>query len=233
MQEMLSFMLNFGGLMPYLLVFGILLACGLGIPIPEDITLFVGGMLAYYGIVNVWCMILVCMAGVLVGDSTIFFLGAKYGRRLTDKPFFHKFLSPERLEIVKGKFHEKGNKVIFAARFMPGLRAPTYFSAGTLHLPFRVFFFYDGLAALISVPAIVWVVYHFGALANKVIGIIRDVEHGIIAAVVAVILIVIAKWYYNQRKQKPIGHTDVSLEKKAIHKKRYKKRYKSYTKHHH
>jgi membrane protein DedA with SNARE-associated domain len=141
------------------------------------------------------------MAGVLIGDSTIFFLGKKYGRKLTDKPFFHKFLSPDRLEIVKEKFHEKGNRVIFAARFMPGLRAPTFFSAGTLHLPFRVFFFYDGMAALISVPAIVWVVYYFGALAGQVIDVIRKVEHGIIAVVLILVLGTVLKWYLNHRKQ--------------------------------
>jgi membrane protein DedA with SNARE-associated domain len=201
MQEMLSFMLTFGGFMPYFLLFGVLLACGLGLPIPEDITLFVGGMLAYYGVVNVWMMIFVCMAGVLIGDSTIFFLGAKYGRELTNKPFFHKFLSPDRLAVVKEKFHEKGNRVIFAARFMPGLRAPTFFSAGTLHLPFRVFFFYDGMAALISVPAIVWTVYHFGALADKVIKIIHKVEYGIVAVILAIVLMAVAKWYFNRRKQ--------------------------------
>lgn len=201
MQEMLSFMLSFGGFTPYLLIFAVLLACGLGLPIPEDITLFVGGMLAYYGVVNVWVMIVVCMAGVLIGDSTIFMLGQKYGREMTKKPFFSNYLSPERLEIVKQKFHEKGNKVIFAARFMPGLRAPTFFSAATLHLPFRVFFFYDGMAALISVPAIVWTVYHFGALADQVIDVIRNVEHGIIAVVAAIVGIAVGKWYFKNRQQ--------------------------------
>jgi membrane protein DedA with SNARE-associated domain len=141
------------------------------------------------------------MAGVLIGDSTIFMLGQKYGREITKKPFFSNYLSPERLEIVKQKFHEKGNKVIFAARFMPGLRAPTFFSAATLHLPFRVFFFYDGMAALISVPAIVWTVYHFGALADEVIGVIRNVEHGIIALVAAIVGIAVGKWYFKNRQQ--------------------------------
>ncbi len=201
MQEMLSFMLSFGGFTPYLLIFAILLACGLGLPIPEDITLFVGGMLAYYGVVNVWLMIIVCMAGVLIGDSTIFMLGKKYGQEITKKPFFSNYLSPERLQIVQQKLHEKGNKVIFAARFMPGLRAPTFFSAATLHLPFRVFFFYDGMAALISVPAIVWTVYHFGALADQVIDIIRSVEHGIIALVAAIVGIAVGKWYFKNRQQ--------------------------------
>ena len=186
--------------MPYVLVFVILLACGLGLPIPEDITLFVGGMLAYYGLVNVWVMVMVCMAGVLIGDSTIFLLGAKYGREITQKPFFSKFLTPERLDAVKEKLHRNGNKVIFVSRFMPGLRAPTFFCAGSLHLPFKVFLFYDGLAALISVPGIVWVVYHFGHLADKVFNAISDVEHLIVFAIVAGVVFMLGKWYIRHKK---------------------------------
>lgn len=222
MQKMLSFMLTFGGFTPYFLLFGILLACGLGIPIPEDITLFVGGMLAYNGVINVWITIAVCMAGVLIGDSIIFFLGRKYGPSLTDKPFFHKFLSPQRLAIVKEKFQQKGNRVIFAARFMPGLRAPTFFSAGTLHLPFRVFFFYDGAAALISVPTIVYVVYYFGAMADQVMDKIRHVEHGIIFVVLAIVLFLVAKWYFGNRKK--IQTAATAVKKKLSRKKRNKHR---------
>lgn len=220
MQEMLSFMSSFGGFTPYFLLFGILLACGLGVPIPEDITLFVAGMLAYKEFVNIWIVILVCMAGVLIGDSTIFFLGKKYGSSLTKKPFFHKFLPPERLAIVEEKFHEKGNKVIFAARFMPGLRAPTFFSAGTLHLPFRVFFFYDGMAALISVPTIIGVVYYFGEMANQVMDNIRHVEHSIIFIVLIIVLFTIAKWHWNRRKKTP--PIAVDLKNKFQKKKRRK-----------
>jgi membrane protein DedA with SNARE-associated domain len=202
MQDMLSFMSSFGGLTPYFLLFGVLLACGLGVPVPEDITLFVAGMLAYNGYINAWIAIAVCMAGVLIGDSTIFLLGRKYGSALTEKRFFHKFLPPDRLEIVKQRLHDKGNRVIFLARFMPGLRAPTFFSAGTLHLPFKIFFFYDGMAALISVPTIIWVVYHFGALADEVIDIIRHVESSIVLVVVAIIAFTVIKWYLSRHKQK-------------------------------
>ena len=201
MEDLLGFVLNFGGTMPYLLVFVILLACGLGLPIPEDITLFVAGMLAYYGMVNVWMMIIVCMGGVLIGDSTIFWLGAKYGREMTKKPLFNRLLSPERLAAVKEKLHQHGNKVIFVSRFMPLLRAPTFFSAGTLHLPFEVFFFYDGLAALISVPSIVWLVYHFGAVADQLIKTIKHVEHGILFVVLAGVFFMLAKWYISHKKQ--------------------------------
>ncbi len=202
MEELLSFALNFNGFTAYFLIFSILLACGLGLPIPEDITLFVAGMLAYYGIVNVWLVIVVCLAGVLIGDSSIFFLGAKYGGELAKHPYLSRFLPPERIEAVKVKLHKNGDKLIFTVRFMPLLRAPTYFAAGTLHLPFREFLYYDGLAALISVPTIVGAVYYFGDLADQVFQTIKNVEHGVLLIVLAVIAIMLGEWYLGHRKQR-------------------------------
>lgn len=200
MDRLVDFLLNFSGSTSYLIIFGVLLACGLGLPIPEDITLFVGGVVSYYGVTSVYSMIAVCMVGVLLGDSIIFWLGAKYGRKLTKKWIFHKLLPDERLDLVKVKFHQKGNKLIFAARFMPGLRAPIFFSAGTLHLPYRVFLFYDGTAALVSVPAIVGAVYYFGDQLEHVIRVIQRIEHGILFVIAAVILGVAGKWYFKHRK---------------------------------
>ena len=61
---------------------------------------------------------------------------------------------------------------------MPGLRAPIFFSAGTLHLPYRIFVFYDGFAALISVPTIIGAVFYFGDELDKVVRVIQRIEHG-------------------------------------------------------
>ena len=45
---------------------------------------------------------------------------------------------------------------------------------GVLHLPYRVFIFYDGLASLISVPVIIGAVYYFGDNIDKVVEVIRS-----------------------------------------------------------
>ena len=72
----------------YVAIFGVLLACGLGFPMPEDILLFTMGYFAYNGLADLKYGILVCLAGVLIGDCTIYFLGYYYGSRLTKiKPF--------------------------------------------------------------------------------------------------------------------------------------------------
>jgi membrane protein DedA with SNARE-associated domain len=200
MDRLIDFLLNFYGPTPYLIIFGILLACGLGLPIPEDITLFAAGLLAYYGVSDLWLMVLVGMVGVLLGDSLIFYLGSRYGRRLTKKPLFGKLLPDDRLDSVGRKFKEKGNKLLFAARFMPGFRAPVFFSAGVLHVPFKTFFFYDGLAALLSVPAIICAVYYLGDNLDLVVRLIQRVEHGIFLVILAVLLSIAAKWYITHRR---------------------------------
>jgi membrane protein DedA with SNARE-associated domain len=137
-ERVFEFLLYMPPAIPYVAAFLMLLVCGLGVPIPEDITLFIMGYLAFNRLADFWISVAVCMVGVLLGDSIIYWMGRHYGPRLTKKGLFARLLPPERMERTRKLFHKWGNKVIFAARFMPGLRAPTYFSAGTLHMPFRV-----------------------------------------------------------------------------------------------
>ena len=48
---------------------GILLLCGLGLPIPEDISLIAAGYFAWRGVLQVNKAFLVCFVAVLAGDS--------------------------------------------------------------------------------------------------------------------------------------------------------------------
>lgn len=200
MDRLVDYLLNFYGPTPLYVVFGVLVACGLGLPIPEDVTLIAGGLLAYYGIGSLGGTIAICFLGVMIGDLITFWLGATYGKKLTRKWFFRKMLPDDRLLVVQERLKQQGNKLIFAARFMPGLRAPIFFTSGSLHLPYRVFLFYDGLAALISVPAIVGAVYYFGDYMDKVIQVIKRVEHGILIVILLVFSTIVAKWYISHRK---------------------------------
>ena len=200
MIRLVDFLLNFYGSTLYLIVFGILVFCGVGIPIPEDITLLAVGLMVYYGLMQFSSAMAVCLTGVLLGDSLMFFLGAKYGRKLTKRWLFHKLLPDDRLDAVRRKFNERGDKLLFAARFMPGFRAPIFFSAGLLHVPFKRFIVYDGAAALISVPTIMGLVYIFGDNLDAVIRWIRRVEHGILFVIAGILVLVVAKWYLTHRK---------------------------------
>jgi membrane protein DedA with SNARE-associated domain len=72
-------------------------------------------------------------------------------------------LTPRRYALVQAKFSRYGNRLMFVARFLPGLRSPIFLTAGmTRRVSFTRFFLLDGFAALISVP--IWVYLgHYGA----------------------------------------------------------------------
>ena len=212
MNKLLVFLPTLGGNTPYFVIFGILLLCGLGLPVPEDVTLVVAGLLSYWDVLNVWASIAVCLAGVLIGDGIMFFLGVKIGKRLTENTFFKRFLTEERLQWTKVKFHKYGNKLIFAARFMPGLRSVVFFSAGMLHLPFSKFILFDGMAALISVPTIVYLTYHFGEHFDTTIHYIAKAQHGIAITLGIGLIYLGVKFYLSFRKnQKEKGGNPVAV----------------------
>lgn len=201
-SQLFDFLMTQSGPWPYVIVFTLLLACGFGLPMPEDVILFAAGLMSYYGAADVRLMIAVCFAGVMIGDGCVFFIGARYGKRVRRIGFVRRMLPPKRMNAVRRKLHEQGYKVIFAARFMPGLRTPIFFTSGTLHLPFRVFFFFDGLAALISVPTIVWVTYFFGSHVDRVIKYVKRAQFGIIATILILVAFAVVKTYWSHKKQR-------------------------------
>lgn len=202
MEKLIDILLSFYGPTPYLIIFGILLACGFGLPIPEDVTLFAAGVAAYYGVVSLPGIIVVAYLGVMLGDSAMYFLGAKYGRKLTRRWLFARLLPEDRLNEVGMRLRKRGNSLIFLARFMPGLRAPIFFSAGTLHLPYRIFCFYDGVAALISVPTIIGAIYYFGDELDRVIHVIQKIEHGILFAILGLVIVVLGRWWLKHLRHR-------------------------------
>jgi membrane protein DedA with SNARE-associated domain len=201
MQTILDATMAQSGMAPYLIVFVILLFCGFGLPIPEDIVLFAAGLTVFYQHADIYVMLAVTFAGVMIGDCSVFTIGALFGKKLRKRPFVRRFLPPARQRQVRKKLHDQGNKVIFAARFMPGMRTPIFFICGTLHLPFRVFLFYDGLAALISVPAIVFATFYFGQHVDQVISAVKRLQFGVIGTILIISAVIGLKaWWAHKKK---------------------------------
>lgn len=196
--------MNHSGPVPYILVLVLLLACGFGLPIPEDVLLFSAGLMSYYGASDVWIMIGVCFTGVMLGDSSVFTIGATQGRKVRKLKFVKRMLPPKRQRALRKRLHAHAEKVIFAARFMPGLRTPVFFTAGTLHLPFCTFFIFDGLAALISVPTVVYAVYHFGEHVDHVIRVIKKIQFGVVGTIILIAAIVILKSWWAHKKEREL-----------------------------
>src|ERR1700733_11378159 len=86
LDQILDKVSNLEGLTAYATIFGVLFGCGLGIPIPEDLTLVTAGYLAYLENIDLGWAIVVCLVGVLSGDFLLFTLGRLFGKRIFALP---------------------------------------------------------------------------------------------------------------------------------------------------
>jgi membrane protein DedA with SNARE-associated domain len=185
----------------YLAVFAALLLCGAGAPLPEDVTLVAGGVIAGLGYANVHIMAAVALIGVLAGDAAMFLLGHHHGARIMRWPMVARLLTPARYARVQEKFVRYGNRLLFLARFLPGMRTAVYVTAGATHrVSFLRFLLLDGLAALVSVP--VWVYLGYVGANNRALLAIwmGRGKHGLwllggLAALIALVL-----WWRHHRR---------------------------------
>jgi membrane protein DedA with SNARE-associated domain len=123
---------------------------------PEDIVLVVAGMLAQDDGRSWLATSALMYLGVLAGDSIIFCLGRHFGSRLLAWEHTHHLFPPKKQARVQQLFERHGSIVLLIARFLPGLRAPIFSTAGAMRVPYLKFVLFDGAAALMSVPIFVW-----------------------------------------------------------------------------
>lgn len=185
-------------------LFALLILCGLGLPMPEDIILIVGGMIAAET-GGSWVYVSMLMyIGVLAGDSLIFAIGRHFGGRLLGLSWTRRWLSPEKQQRIERLFGRYGATAFFLARFMPGLRAPIFCTAGAMKTRYAQFIVFDGLAALVSVPAFVWLGSFLWARFGDDFELLRDAvsrtHHYTLAFAVVVMLAVGGVAWRNRRK---------------------------------
>lgn len=146
----------------YLAPFTVLLLCGIGFPLPEEVTLIGSGLLLHQGDVQFIPITLVCSTAILLGDSIPYWLGRHYGIAALRSRWFSKVLHPERFAQLERRFLEHGNWAVFTCRFLPGLRIPGYFLAGSLKMSYARFIALDTLGVLLSVPLSIYLGKLFG-----------------------------------------------------------------------
>jgi len=196
----------------YVFVFVVLLLCGFGLPMPEDVVLVTGGVLAWLssdleqasvaGMVRdpgLVAMVFVGLAGILAGDSVIFLAGRTFGHRVADFRPLRRIITPEKLELVEKKVRTRGNVVVMFARFLPGLRAPTYFTVGHARMPYWKFLLFDGSAALISAPLWVCLGFWFGSDLEEAARVARQFSHYILLGVAVVLAALAFRWVQARR----------------------------------
>jgi len=194
--------LGYLGSYKYLAMFGIIFLCGVGLPIPEEVTLIASGLFVGWGQADFFLASAACVAAILAGDSVIFFLGRHYGYR-----FLRFILSPERLKKAQDSFHRHSQKTVFFARFFAGIRIGVYAYAGAHRMSWFRFALLDLAGALISGPTSIWL----GKFAAEKMGspeeaiaqaqeLTRGFHHWILAGIAALALLAVGFWVARRHR---------------------------------
>src|SRR5512143_3358934 len=122
---------------PYAGLFVMLLLGGIGLPVPEDITLILTGFLASQELITLPRAVAVVYPGLLIADSLLYSFGRRFGRAVVEHRRFRRILPPDRLAGLEQKFRRRGSSFILFGRYIAGLRVQLFLAAGILRMPYR------------------------------------------------------------------------------------------------
>jgi len=182
-----SLLVHFGHLAVFLLV----VAGGLGVPVPEELVQLTAGYLARRGVLLFWPTVAAAWLGIVVGDGIFFHLARRHGPRLLESRHVARWLTPRRRAFLERHFARHAVLTIMAARHASGLRLPAYALAAVNGVRLRTFLIADGISALASVPLVVWLGWYFAGHIERVK---RDLHEAELLVGAGVILLLVAWW---------------------------------------
>lgn len=197
-QTLIVYLSQLEGMTAYSTIIGLLLICGLGVPLPEDITLIAAGILSAVGSISFWGAMAAGFFGVMAGDAFLYTVGRIYGRRAFTLPVIRSIMTPRRVSLAERKIMRNSHFICFTARFLPGLRSPIFLMAGIMGVRPVTFYCLDGFAALISVPIWVFVGHWVGENLDMAFKMAERVQ----LSFLAVIAVLVVGYFLYRRIQK-------------------------------
>lgn len=188
---------------PYLGIFLLLILGGIGLPFPEDATLILCGFLIAQDVLQPLRALILVYAGLLIADTIIYALGKKYGRLIVTHHWFHRFLSPQRLEALETQFNRRGIFFILFGRHVVGLRGQIFLVAGVMRMRYLKFILADAISALGTIAIMVGIGYTGGNSLDRILKDMKSMTHWVIFIVLAAVTIYLMIKYFRSRREAP------------------------------
>lgn len=110
----------------------------LGVILPAEVGIVLGGVLANQGKLPLWAVLIAGIAGAIAGDSIGFWVGGRYGERLLAR-LPRRLVKPEHVRRTAQTVERLGGKAVFVGRFTAALRALVPGIAGMSRMTYRTF----------------------------------------------------------------------------------------------
>jgi membrane protein DedA with SNARE-associated domain len=173
-----------------LVLFLVLFACGLGLPLPEDIPLITAGFLIYEGKLSFALAAFCAWCGIIGGDCMLYMLGRKFGDDVSKIPFVGRHVDKRRMARVEQWFERWGVWVVAIGRLFAGVRGAMVLVAGATRFRFVKFLIADGLAAIVSGGLFMFLGYKFAANRHKLWHLVKEIKGGMMVFLAIIVLII-------------------------------------------
>lgn len=194
----------------YFVLFGLLFACGLGLPLPEDIPLMAAGALVGAGKMHLAVAAATAWCGIIGGDLMLYHLGKRYGLEITRVPFVGKHVTKERIEKAERLFAKYGIWVVAVGRLFAGIRGAMVIAAGATKFNLVKFIIADGLAAIVSGGLFIALGYWLGAHLNEHLETIDRYKLWFaVGLAILVALVVLGLWLWKRRNPSVVAAVDM------------------------
>jgi membrane protein DedA with SNARE-associated domain/rhodanese-related sulfurtransferase len=150
------------------ILFAMVLAEALGLPVPAALALLAAGGAASRGALHPGAVFGTGLVAMLIGDTVLFFLGRYTGWWLLGL-LCRVSLNPEACILQSAEvFYRRGRVILLFAKFLPGVNTMAAPLAGSMNLPSRQFFPLDFIGASLYVGTWFGVGYLFNGLLHEI-----------------------------------------------------------------
>jgi undecaprenyl-diphosphatase len=117
----------------------------LGLVLPGELALVLGGVLAHGGRISLPAAIAVGVSGAIAGDSAGYWLGRRWRLLLLATPIGRR-VKPARLRRAEAILNRRSGLTLFVGRLTAGARVLLPGLAGASRVPYRTFLLWNALA---------------------------------------------------------------------------------------
>jgi len=172
----------------------------LGLIVPGDVILALGGVYAGRKQMNLVAVIVIGTFAAITGESIGYWLGRRHGRKLIRRIPLARRLD-KRFEDAESHFKKHGGLTVAVGRYATAAGAFVPFVAGMARMPYRRFLAYDVPAIVVWASGITLVGYYFGRNLETVDRILSRFGY----AVLGVLIVLIAGQFLWNRIRRSEG----------------------------
>jgi membrane protein DedA with SNARE-associated domain len=189
-------------------------AAFIGLLVPGESAVLVGGALAAHGDVNVFVLIAAVALGAALGDSFGYEIGRRSGPWLRGSRL-GRALGPQRTEAGARYLERRGAKAVFFGRFVAVVRTGVPVLAGAARMPYRTFVLWNVTGAVLWSALHVSVGYAAGRSGGQLQSALSTA--GLVAVAVVVAAAALQLHRHRHRHPRDRSATEVDLRDGPVH----------------